>query len=143
MNGVGVILWFVVVCWREPQAWTWMAIRRGLEKVVPLALFSLIKWITAAKTIGWSSTLLKKMEYNFFSELFLAKKKETEKKSIPFKKYVFFQLFRRSLSLNPGQTGNVLCIKVVSGGCCCFFPCHYFIKTESNQNSGVECKSYW
>ena len=70
-------------------------------------------------------------------------KKKTKKKTFRLKSmFFFFQLFRSSLSLKPRQTGNVFCIKVVSRGCCFFFPCHDFIKIDSNENSGVECKSY-
>ena len=54
-----VILWFVVGWLRERQARSYMAIRRLLEKAVHQSLFSLIKWIIAAKATGWSSTFAK------------------------------------------------------------------------------------
>ena len=51
-----VILRFVVGWLRGRQARSYMAIKRLLEKAVRQSLFSLIKWITAAKATGWSST---------------------------------------------------------------------------------------
>ena len=69
-----------------------MAIRRRLEKLVPQSLFSVIKWITAAKATGWSSTLLKKIECNIsWVWLFLEKKK---KKQPVYKKYGFSSAFQ-------------------------------------------------
>ena len=59
MNCVSVILWFVEGWWREPLVRTWRAIRRLLEKSPVQSRFSLIKWITAAKAKGWSSTFAK------------------------------------------------------------------------------------
>ena len=43
----------------------WLAIKRLLEKAVPQSLFRLIKWITAAKATGWSSTFAKKSSITF------------------------------------------------------------------------------
>ena len=43
----------------------WLAFKRLLEKAVPQSLFCLIKWITAAKATGWSSTFAKKSSVTF------------------------------------------------------------------------------
>ena len=60
-----VILRFVVGWLRERHARSYTAIKRLLEKAVPQSLFSLIKWITAAKATGWSSTFAKKSTITF------------------------------------------------------------------------------
>ena len=78
-----VILRFVVGWLRGRQARSYMAIKRLLEKAVRQSLFSLIKWITAAKATGWSSTFAKKSSITFSEFGILCSNN-------PFPKYLWF-----------------------------------------------------
>ena len=67
--------------------------------------------------------------------------KKTGKKTFRLKKYGFSSAFQEFTYYKLKLTEQEMCFESVVSGCF-FFSSRDFIKTESNQNSAVEYKSY-